>query len=341
MGEHNGLDNGLVQTMDPSWSHYTSVVTPNLAHHWGSRDLDHVNPGGNLQGLWAGHMQTNQEVMETIMPSNAMVDADDAYAHIGSESFTGSDPFVHSVPYFSQSPQEVSFKKENSPLLKQESDSEDAPFLTRSIYVSPTGGKTVKKEHQTRIGKKSKRSRRAKRKGLSDPDCKRISKILDDEDREDHEDNEEDESPYLGRVDLIQEGIFLYKDETTGKVGYCTTKAPYEKRRCEYRDERGVRCTSVFKRPEHLKRHERTHNPDRDFPCRICCKKFNRHDNLQAHIVTHLRLPGKKDGRNSKLSLTELETYCSDPITGPKLIEKLHHKWKSEGGDMCIADVIA
>jgi hypothetical protein len=334
MGEHNSLDTGMMPTMDPSWTHFSSVANPNMAQHWGSRELDHVIPEGSLQGLWAGHMQTSHEAMETIMPSVAMVDTDDAYVQIGSESFTGSDPFTNTIPYFSQSPQEVSFKKENSPLLKQESDSEDTPLLTRSIYVSPTGGKTVKKEHQTRVAKKrSKRTRHNK--GLSEHDRKKVSKLLDDEDDKD------DEGRFLNRVKLIQEDIFLYKDEETGRLNYCTTKVPCEKKRCEHRDERGVRCTSVFKRPEHLKRHERTHNPDRDYPCRICCRKFNRHDNLQAHIVTHLRLPGKKDGRNSKLSLAELEAFCSDPITGPKLIEKLHQKWKSEGGDLCMADVIA
>lgn len=43
-------------------------------------------------------------------------------------------------------------------------------------------------------------------------------------------------------------------------------------------------CGGVFQRPEHVKRHMRSHSSEKPFDCDECGKKFNRADNLRAHL---------------------------------------------------------
>ena len=42
-------------------------------------------------------------------------------------------------------------------------------------------------------------------------------------------------------------------------------------------------CGGIFQRPEHLKRHMRSHSSEKPFECDECGKKFNRADNMKAH----------------------------------------------------------
>lgn len=296
--DHSGFDTTMASTVDPSWNNISSVQ-PDAARQWSNR-VEHIVHDEQLQAYWASQMQQPQGIqMETIIPSDAMVDVGSDFTHIEPESFVEPDSFDSAGSSFPQSPQEVSFKKENTPALKHESDLEDAPpRLTRSIYVSPTGGKSVKKERRSAAS------------------SKRRSKVTKHRDRT---------PDWCGwGIDAKFDGVELKWDEA-GDLRWCGTRTSNEKMRCEHPG-----CTKSFVRPEHLKRHQQTHSGDRHFRCRICAKMFNRNDNCQEHYWTHVRRPGKKDGRNQKLSLTEVEGHCTDPINGPKLIEKLRQKWQKE-----------
>ncbi|RPA95083.1 hypothetical protein L873DRAFT_1829937 [Choiromyces venosus 120613-1] len=54
-------------------------------------------------------------------------------------------------------------------------------------------------------------------------------------------------------------------------------------------------CESRFKRPEHLRRHEKTHTGERPFSCTICGRRFGRNDNLQTHKKTHMKMTGRNE----------------------------------------------
>ncbi|KAK9454031.1 hypothetical protein V1511DRAFT_517914 [Dipodascopsis uninucleata] len=48
-------------------------------------------------------------------------------------------------------------------------------------------------------------------------------------------------------------------------------------------------CQKAFRRPEHLRRHARTHLPIKPFPCSICGKAFARTDILHRHEQNHTK----------------------------------------------------
>lgn len=47
------------------------------------------------------------------------------------------------------------------------------------------------------------------------------------------------------------------------------------------------RCPSSFKRPEHLKRHQRSHDGHKPFMCSICMKRFFRRYSSESFASLH------------------------------------------------------
>ncbi|KAI7265744.1 hypothetical protein KC345_g8396 [Hortaea werneckii] len=94
-------------------------------------------------------------------------------------------------------------------------------------------------------------------------------------------------------------------------------------------------CGNSFERSEHLKRHQKSHSPSRDYPCPLLgCKSKGsaRGDNATDHFKTHL----KKDikGRRNQfiewpeLKVKILETYPPDRAN--KMLGKLEKACKSD-----------
>ncbi|KAI1467904.1 uncharacterized protein F4812DRAFT_381730 [Daldinia caldariorum] len=65
------------------------------------------------------------------------------------------------------------------------------------------------------------------------------------------------------------------------------------------------RCPSSFKRPEHLKRHQRSHDGHKPFVCSICLKRFFRSDILTRHELMHIAAQRNSHVLNRKRACTE------------------------------------
>lgn len=87
-------------------------------------------------------------------------------------------------------------------------------------------------------------------------------------------------------------------------------------------------CGKKFRRPEHLKRHQRTHESKECFTCTFCYKGFGRSDNLKQHVSLHAD-PNKKSARTKyfpeamayyeQLNKKTKGTTLEDKITNIKL----------------------
>lgn len=297
------LDMATVAMIDPPWSNLSTAAHAGIGKRWNDPTVREEN----MQVFWINQMQQAQSIqMQSVIPSGPVADVGNDDAHVEAEQFIESRSFDSYASSFPPSPQEISYKIGNSLPVKHEPDTAvTSPRLKRSIYVSPTGGKSVKKE---------------RRAGTS---SKKRSKIMKRWNRQ--------SSFNVNGIDTKLDGVEFFKDEETGEYRLHGTRQTNAKKRCEHVDKMtGLQCTKHFVRPEHLKRHEQTHSGERNYHCAICGKQFNRNDNCQEHYWTHVRRPGKKYGRNNKMSLAEVESFCTDPLNGPKLIEKLRQKWKNE-----------
>lgn len=265
-------------------------------------DLDYGMTGP--QSFWQPQVPSSHAmVAQTIAPADALV-GDEQYAYVDdneSSSFMETEAFDNAPMSFAASP------NDNAPMtlppspqevqVKQELEGSEAEEkFTRSIHVSPKGGKTVKKERQRLNGVSKRRSSKSK------------SQLVF---RRSHD----------GRIDV--EGYEL--NPVTGK------REPIDGPTVEWKYCDWDNCTSRFKRPEHLKRHQRIHLGVKEHECRVegCPKVFDRRDNYWQHGTTHIRIPGKKDGRNPRLPFSEMIKYADDA----KHIEFLEKAYRKACGE--------
>ncbi|KAJ5832213.1 hypothetical protein N7474_000524 [Penicillium riverlandense] len=83
---------------------------------------------------------------------------------------------------------------------------------------------------------------------------------------------------------MDKEGLDLSEDQTSPQV------------QCSI-------CSSTFRRPEHLKRHMRSHTKEKPFECAQCGRHFSRTDTLHRHELSH-HLPGSEGGKEHTHRIT-------------------------------------
>ncbi|KAH6644683.1 hypothetical protein C7974DRAFT_26101 [Boeremia exigua] len=300
-------DAGYLPSQMSSFSGSDSLTPPSSSANWSfSTAPDHAELDYGMTGqqsFWQTQVPSPHAMVgQTIAPADALVgDEDYGFVEDNDRSpFMETEVFDNAPMSFAASPHD------NAPMtlppspqevqVKQELESsETEEKFTRSIYVSPKGGKTVKKERQ-RNGITKRRNSKSK------------SQLVFSRSHDGHIDVEGYElNPHTGKREPI---------------GGPTVEWKY----CEYAD-----CTSRFKRPEHLKRHQRIHLGVKEHECRVdnCTKVFDRRDNYWQHGTTHIRIPGKKDGRNPRLPFVEMIKYADDA----KHIEFLEKAYKKACGD--------
>ena len=252
----------------------------------------------------------------TMMPCDSIIEVDERYIPIQPDAFEDGLSSYNGCSSPIPSPRrEVYLDTKTEPFHQMKEEPEEDAHeekFSRSIDVSPTGGKGVKKERRG-SGVPKKKSRTSEHK--------------------------------VGYLRL-KEGPLQVKIDSNFGVDingnyYSTNGLSSKKLVCNIDN-----CDRGFQRPEHLKRHRDTHFGIQNFHCVMCVRDFQRNDNCKAHYLTHLQIPGRKAKKNTRWSLEELEqrvqraTKFPDPDNprpatisteeAAKLIEKLRSKWEEE-----------
>jgi hypothetical protein len=288
MASFTGIDN---QASPMSVSCTTSFSNSPYAEYQEQMqdETDHAQTG---QGLWSyQYALANMMAAPTMAPNEALLGGEYVHVDTGNHD-TDMSSYDDSDGSLEHSPRDIVVKQENT-----ESPT-DERRITRSIWVSSTGGKSVKKEEQAGMTKKKVRKSRSK--AITRLHGERYEIWMDD-----------DMEQIPGTKKWRRNGGSL-----SGKPQICEIEVA------------GVPCGRKFQRQEHLHRHMKTHSGRKDFVCQLCLTEFNRNDNCWEHYWTHVHRPGKKNGRNKKHSLRRVLTY----ITDPKHTEKLLNKWRKEVG---------
>lgn len=302
---------GMEATTPVPWCTPASTTYSTYDNHLNMNGLD-MDPNASLQSMWNLQIPQMQGMAtSTIVPHEALLDGEYVCVDTPDISMEPYDDMDVPLP----SPREVVFKAESSPgWVKTEQDSsDDDSRLRRSIHETRTGGKSIKKER--RGGSVCKRKTKAKQPQF-------IARWADGrrECREGCLERDPDTKKYR------------WADQQPRKKFLC--QYPYEDDDDNIPEDRSKICGKLFQRPEHRQRHRKTHCSDKDFPCLLCDKNFNRNDNCWAHGFTHVHRPGKKDGRNAKFSLRQVISVLTDP----KHIDKLLNDWKKEVGSEYIPE---
>lgn len=314
----------ITSSANSPWESWSTAVDAGSNRHWNHHASTFGMPEGGAQSFWTEQVQIEQAPhIMMLPPSGGIADTEDEYVHVEPAAsvpntensfvmvappyFSDSESFEDLGRPFAQSPQEVFFKEEKSPLsVKQESDNEDhVDRPTRSIHMTSTGGKTVKKEQRSYSDltrrKSHKRSRQAKGSRMEPDD--EIFLCL----------------PGGVRTILHQDGV---QCEWDGKsITAKRTGIKKEKHPCVF-------CPKSFARQEHLQRHIRTHDGKKEHACPMphCGRTFNRNDNCVAHFATHVEKPGRKPGRNKKWPLAQVQAHFEDQ----KMKDKIRHMYMKD-----------
>ena len=307
-------------TTEPAWDNISTFVWPD-ARAYSYHQIENnarVYPqlenrqADSLQMIWdanATHSYDQSRTLQTgtIIPSETM--AED-FVMVDSEGLDDPHLLDGNESAFPQTPQEVSFKREETPLIKNEPDSDSGGrrFGDR-VYRRKTGAKGVKKERRSAAGS-TRQARRSKKASKANADV------------------------FAYKVSKVSDGCYDFRDYQAKKredgKWFRTDGCTERKQQCEKILPDGTRCTKSFKRQEHMKRHLRTHLMVNEAWCKICKKGFNRNDNCIAHYETHLAKPGGKPGRNRKMTLREMEEKMMDERADVKMIEKIREKCRAK-----------
>ncbi|XTI93694.1 hypothetical protein V2W45_1473004 [Cenococcum geophilum] len=267
-----------------SWGTSSSYMTyPEQDLPYASYDTHPPSFSSSMQWEWGGLpsepiLPCMEAPSATIIPSDSIIEVEEgSYIPIQPDAFENGPSSYDGCSSPIPSPRcEVYVDTKTEPFHQMKEEPEEDAYeekFSRSIDVSPTGGKGVKKERRG--------SRVPKKKSKTDKHKVGYLRLK--------------EGPLRVKIDSN------FEMDINGNY-YPTNRLGSKKLVCNVGN-----CDRNFQRPEHLKRHKDTHSGIQNFHCVICVRDFGRNDNCKDHYLTHLLIPGRRPKRNRRWSLEELE----------------------------------
>ncbi|XP_055852306.1 zinc finger protein 91 isoform X1 [Episyrphus balteatus] len=107
---------------------------------------------------------------------------------------------------------------------------------------------------------------------------------------------------------------FIWKENLVAHTCFKEEKSPEENKQCEV-------CGKKFIWLKDLHRHKRSHIPyEKKFECLICARKFNRKDNMRAHMKVHTSENQVKDKGKASIKWEQQDENLCKP-NGQKVIQ--------------------